>query len=70
MGNDFGTLSFIIINKKEEYKIEYNKERSFAPREMFKIKCSKCGKDAEVPFKPIEGREVYCKICFSERKRY
>ena len=38
------------------------------PREMHKVKCSECGKDAEVPFKPVEGREVFCKECFLKRK--
>ncbi len=38
-------------------------------REMWKIKCSECGKDAEVPFKPTEGRAVYCRDCFSKQRR-
>lgn len=43
--------------------------RSFGgPREMHKIKCSECGKDAEVPFKPREGTPVYCRECFFKKK--
>ena len=42
--------------------------RSFGPREMHKIKCSECGKDAEVPFKPKEGLPVYCRECFFKKK--
>lgn len=38
------------------------------PREMHKIKCSECGKDAEVPFKPREGVPVYCRECFFKKK--
>jgi len=38
------------------------------PREMHKIKCSECGQEAEVPFKPIEGRPVYCKDCFAKKR--
>ena len=41
---------------------------SFGPREMHKIKCSECGKDAEVPFKPKEGLPVYCRECFFKKK--
>ena len=41
--------------------------RSF-PREMTKIKCSECGKEAEVPFKPREGSPVYCRECFMKKK--
>ncbi len=38
------------------------------PREMHKIKCSDCGKDAEVPFQPRQGTPVYCRECFFKRK--
>ena len=37
------------------------------PREMHKTKCTKCGADCEVPFKPTEGREVLCKECFAKK---
>jgi CxxC-x17-CxxC domain-containing protein len=33
-------------------------------REMFPVKCSECGKDTEVPFKPSGDRPVYCSDCF------
>jgi len=42
--------------------------RSFGPREMHAIKCSECGKDAEVPFRPREGTPVYCRDCFMKKK--
>ena len=42
--------------------------RSFGPREMHPIKCSECGKDAEVPFKPREGTPVFCRDCFMKKK--
>jgi len=45
-----------------------NRGSNFGPREMHKIKCSDCGKDAEVPFKPRDGTPVYCKDCFFKRK--
>jgi CxxC-x17-CxxC domain-containing protein len=38
------------------------------PREMHKIICSDCGKEDEVPFKPTEGRPVYCKECFQKHR--
>ncbi len=38
------------------------------PREMIKITCSDCGKEAEVPFKPTEGRPVYCQECFAKHR--
>ena len=38
------------------------------PREMHKITCDDCGKEDEVPFKPTEGRAVYCRECFQKRR--
>ena len=34
------------------------------PRDMHKAKCSDCGQDCEVPFKPAEGKPVYCRECY------
>ena len=30
--------------------------------------CSQCGKETSVPFRPTQGRPVYCKECFQQRK--
>ena len=38
--------------------------RSSAPREMFSATCSSCGKEARVPFRPTNGKPVYCSDCF------
>ena len=38
------------------------------PREMHKATCAECGKECEVPFKPAEGRDVFCKECFMKKK--
>jgi len=35
---------------------------------MYKIICADCNKESEIPFKPSEGRPVYCKECFGKRK--
>jgi len=43
---------------------------SSRPRKMWKIVCSKCGKDAEVPFEPREGSDVFCKECYKKEKGY
>jgi CxxC-x17-CxxC domain-containing protein len=34
------------------------------PREMHKATCADCGAECEVPFKPTEGRPVYCRECY------
>ncbi|MHA1594140.1 MAG: CxxC-x17-CxxC domain-containing protein [Candidatus Baldrarchaeia archaeon] len=47
----------------------YRERRSDrGPREMTKITCSDCGQEAEVPFKPTEGRPVYCQECFKKHR--
>ena len=44
-------------------------KRSFdGPREMHKATCSECGNECEVPFKPMEGKPVYCRDCYRKRK--
>ena len=30
--------------------------------------CSACGKETTVPFKPSQGRPVYCRDCFQQRR--
>jgi CxxC-x17-CxxC domain-containing protein len=35
---------------------------------MFEAKCTSCGKIATVPFKPTEGKPVYCRECFSKNR--
>jgi len=42
--------------------------REEGPREMHKVKCSDCGAETEVPFKPTEGRPVYCRDCYQKHK--
>lgn len=42
--------------------------RNFGPREMHKATCAECGKECEVPFKPTEGRDVFCRDCFMKKK--
>nr|WP_211529955.1 CxxC-x17-CxxC domain-containing protein [Methanocalculus chunghsingensis] len=44
--------------------------RSFdGPREMTKAVCSDCGEECEVPFKPTEGRPVYCRDCLPKHRK-
>jgi len=70
---------FLIKSNTEENRMAYGGggfrrggggfRRSFGgPREMTKIKCSECGKDGEVPFKPREGTPVYCRDCYMKKK--
>jgi len=37
-------------------------------REMTEVTCSSCGKPAQVPFKPTDGRPVYCSDCYTRER--
>jgi CxxC-x17-CxxC domain-containing protein len=37
-------------------------------RPTFSITCKSCGAEGQVPFKPVEGRDVFCQACYRARK--
>lgn len=39
-----------------------------APRESYEATCAECGVTTTVPFKPTQGRPVYCRDCFRSRR--
>ncbi len=43
-------------------------EISESSSKLYDITCSKCGKQAKVPFEPTPGKPVYCKSCFKKVK--
>jgi len=42
----------------------------FGHRKMHKAVCSECGVECEVPFKPTEGKPVFCRDCFRKKRRF
>jgi len=42
----------------------------FGPRQMVLATCSECVKETYVPFKPAEGRPVYCQDCGIKQRKY
>jgi len=44
--------------------------RDSGPREMHKAVCADCKQDCEVPFKPTEGKPVYCKECYQKHRKF
>ena len=42
----------------------------FEKRTMYKATCSDCGQECEVPFKPTEGKPVYCRDCYRKHKKF
>ena len=41
-----------------------------APREMHDAVCSDCGQNCQVPFKPMDGKPVYCRDCYQKHKKF
>lgn len=37
-------------------------------RKFFPATCAECGRQTEVPFKPTEGRPVFCRDCFQSKR--
>jgi CxxC-x17-CxxC domain-containing protein len=37
-------------------------------QDYFDVKCSKCGKDCKIPFKPVSNKPVFCEECFRKNK--
>ncbi len=42
--------------------------RNRGPVTMHQATCAQCGKPCEVPFRPIDGKPVYCNVCFGGRR--
>jgi CxxC-x17-CxxC domain-containing protein len=38
------------------------------PKVETRTSCSQCGKDTTVPFKPSQGRPVFCRECFQQKR--
>jgi len=41
--------------------------RDRIPVTMYPAVCDQCGKSCEVPFRPTQGKPVYCDVCFKSR---
>ena len=42
--------------------------RDVGDKQMFSATCASCGKQCQVPFKPVDGRPVYCNDCFGSNR--
>ena len=53
-----------LTNKPKRCQECRKKRKQGNRKKLYNVTCAKCGKETQVPFKPIMGREVYCKECF------
>lgn len=49
-------------------KTKRNQSRNNYQRTETVISCSQCGRETTVPFKPTQGRPVYCRECYQHRR--
>ena len=42
--------------------------RKKSRRKMHDAVCSACGAQTKVPFKPVEGKEIFCRDCYKKRQ--
>jgi len=56
--------------EKHNMEEDNNGQNNFGNREMHKTTCSECGQECEVPFKPIEGKPVYCRECYRKKRNF
>ena len=38
-------------------------------RKLYDAVCTECGAETKVPFKPVSGKEIYCRECFLKRQQ-
>ena len=55
-----------LVNKPKRCPECRKKRRQNNRHKMYDVVCSKCGANTQVPFKPIIGKEVYCKECYKQ----
>ena len=53
-----------LTNKPKRCNDCRKKRRNNNRKKMYDVVCAKGGVNTKVPFKPIMGKEVYCKDCF------
>lgn len=66
-GSDHGSGSGGRDSRQPDF-YKKNWEGGARDRGMHKTTCAQCGNPCEVPFRPIEGRPVYCTDCFKNKK--
>lgn len=55
-------------NQPKRCKVCRDARKQRTHNEMFHSVCAQCGREAVVPFKPTEGRPVYCSECFAQMR--
>jgi CxxC-x17-CxxC domain-containing protein len=51
-----------------EYDVAADPTRQAARRPTYPAICAQCGAETQLPFRPVEGKEYYCRDCYRSRK--
>jgi CxxC-x17-CxxC domain-containing protein len=51
-----------------EYDVASDPSRQAARRPTYPAICSACGAETQLPFRPVEGKEYFCRDCYRTRK--
>jgi len=51
-----------------EYDVAADPTRDHARRPTYPAICAQCGAETQLPFRPVEGKEYYCRDCYRSRK--
>jgi CxxC-x17-CxxC domain-containing protein len=51
-----------------EYDAAADASRERARRPTYPAICAQCGVETQLPFRPVEGKEYYCRDCYRARK--
>jgi len=54
-------------DRGEFHSRDGGRDRRTERHEMHPAVCDKCGKDCEVPFKPTQGKPIYCDDCYKNK---
>ena len=57
-----------LVNKPKRCQSCRKLRRQKSKKRLYDTVCSACGVATKVPFKPIEGKEVFCRDCYSKNK--
>ncbi len=52
--------------KKAGPRASTNGQKNFKP--LVEVVCESCGATTKVPFKPTQGKPVYCRDCYDKQK--
>lgn len=61
-GGDYRSPAF------REYDAAAAQSMERARRPTFPVTCAQCGVETQLPFRPVEGKQYYCKDCYRAQR--